>query len=76
MFTRWNKGRRQELKMLKYKKRLKRLGLENKPGKYYAFRNHSCPCSCYACSNEKYKRSVTVGSWRRDCDDVLVNYHF
>lgn len=45
-----NKARRHELKMLKFKKRLKQLNLVNKPGKFYAFRSHGAPCSCTTCS--------------------------
>ncbi len=62
-----NKGRRQELAKLKYKKRLKLRGvlnsdtLANPKGDNYnftAFKHHSAPCSCYVCSQpeEKYNR--------------------
>lgn len=44
-----NKGRRHELKMLKYKKRLKQLGLKEGEGKFYAYRSHGAPCSCMVC---------------------------
>lgn len=53
-----NKGRRQELKMLKYKKRLKQLGLTEGKGKnYFAYRSHGSPCSCPVCSPAKYNRA-------------------
>lgn len=66
-----NKKRRHELKMLKYKKRLKKIGaltcqnLATPKGidengvtyNYTSFRYHSAPCSCYVCSNKKYNRS-------------------
>ena len=48
-----NKARRHELKMLKYKKRLKKYRLdETKLGpnaNLYAFRSHGKPCSCIFC---------------------------
>jgi hypothetical protein len=53
-----NKARRHELKMLKYKKRLKLYSLkENEISNLYAYRSHSCPCSCSMCSNKKYDRA-------------------
>jgi len=53
---RMNKRRRFELKMLKFKKRLKQLCLKDKEGAFYAYRSHGSPCSCYMCSPYKYKR--------------------
>jgi hypothetical protein len=50
-----NKARRHELKMLKYKKRLKNYGLTNTVGKFYCFRSHGKPCSCWCCHAEKMK---------------------
>lgn len=39
-----NKGRRHELKMLKYKKRLAKYGLKEGPNcNFYAFRSHGAP---------------------------------
>ncbi len=53
-----NKGRRHELKMLKYKKRLNLYGLKEEPdSNLYAFRSHSVPCSCGMCKSQKYNRS-------------------
>lgn len=53
-----NKGRRHELKMLKYRKRLKQLGLREGPNKnFYAYRSHGHPCSCWMCSHLKYSRA-------------------
>lgn len=52
-----NKGRRQELKMLKYKRRLKNLSLKDGEGKFYAFRSHGAPCSCLVCSHSKFNRA-------------------
>lgn len=49
-----NKGRRNELTQLKYKKRIKRYNL--KPDdKYYALKSHGSPCSCGMCRDEKYR---------------------
>ena len=45
-----NKHRRHELKMLKYKKRLRNYQIkDDSKGNFYAFRSHGAPCSCYAC---------------------------
>jgi hypothetical protein len=51
-----NKHRRHELKMLKYKKRLKQLGLQQTANaNYTAYRSHGSPCSCWACRGTKYR---------------------
>lgn len=55
-----NKGRRHELKMLKFKKRLKLYGLKPEEGKYYSFRSHGAPCSCGVCRGEKFSRPELV----------------
>lgn len=53
-----NKHRRHELKMLKYKKRLRNLRIKEKEGgNYFSFRSHGSPCSCEICSHDKYKRT-------------------
>jgi hypothetical protein len=52
-----NKGRRHEVKMLRYKKRLDNLGLKEGEGKFFSFRSHGKPCSCFACRNQKYDRA-------------------
>lgn len=54
-----NKGRRNELKALKYKKRLKQLSLIEGPNKkYFAYKSHGKPCSCYCCQPKgKYNRA-------------------
>lgn len=49
-----NKARRFELKILKYKKRLKIYNLEN----CNSLRTTSKPCSCFLCSGDKYKRKI------------------
>lgn len=51
-----NKGRRQELTMLKFKKRLKQLNLKVGEGNFYAYKSHGKPCSCFFCKNKKYNR--------------------
>ena len=48
-----NKGRRNELTKLKYKKRIKLFGIEE--GKAYVFKSHGAPCSCWACRGVKYR---------------------
>ena len=57
-----NKARRHELKMLKYKKRLKKYGLIEKVDKdntnFTAFRSHGKPCSCWMCSGPKFNRKM------------------
>ena len=45
-----DKGRRNELIKLKYKKRLNQLGLKDGEGKFYAYKSHGKPCSCSMCS--------------------------
>lgn len=54
-----NKGRRNELKKLKYKKRLKNMSLdENMPNSNFnAYKSHSTPCSCFMCRGIKYRDS-------------------
>lgn len=63
-----NKGRRNELKQLKYRKRLKRMGQLNAESiaspkgenfNFIGFKNHSAPCSCIVCSHRKYNRART-----------------
>ena len=53
-----NKARRNELTRLKFKKRLKQLGLKQGEGNFYAYKSHGKPCSCALCRNQKYKRST------------------
>lgn len=51
-----NKQERNIKKMLKYKKRLKQLGLkEGENCKFYSYRSHGKPCSCCMCRNNKYR---------------------
>lgn len=52
-----NKGRRNELKQLKYFKRLKNLRLNpNAPNSnFHAFKSHGKPCSCWLCRGTKFR---------------------
>lgn len=52
-----NKAHRHELKMLHYKRRILNLRLKDIDGNFYNYRSHGLPCSCYACSPYKYKRT-------------------
>lgn len=54
-----NKGRRQELTQLRFKRRLRDHRITPKPdGNYYAFKSSGAPCSCWVCRDEKYSRKV------------------
>lgn len=68
-----NKGRRNELKQLKFLKRLKNLQLTNKEGNFYAYKSHGAPCSCWMCSNAKYKRSKEKINKIKTIDNDLQN---
>ncbi len=68
-----NKARRHELKMLKYKKRLKQLGLKQEPNcNYFAYRSHGQPCSCYMCSPNKYNRAKTKRNQASKTEKVWI----
>jgi len=52
-----NKGRRNELRQLKFKKRLRERGLKQKrPTDFVCYKDQGQPCSCHGCSGEKYNR--------------------
>ncbi len=53
-----NKRARFRIKMLKYKKRVRTLGLDEREGNFYAYRSHGKPCSCFVCSSEKFSRKI------------------
>lgn len=53
-----NKRLRQVMTQLKFKKRLRQLGLLGKEGKYYCYKSTGKPCSCPLCSPEKYNRKI------------------
>ncbi len=53
-----NKGRRNELTKLKFKKRLKQLGLkQTKPTDFICYKTTGNPCSCPMCQPHKYNRA-------------------
>jgi hypothetical protein len=54
-----NKGRRNELRDLKWNRRLKILGLKRiDPKDHIGYRDQGKPCSCVMCSFKKYKRPI------------------
>lgn len=54
-----NKGRRNELRKLKFKKRLSERGLKQKsPKDFVCYKDQGQPCSCRGCAGFKYKRAV------------------
>jgi len=53
-----NKGIRQRKTRLKFKKRLKQMGLLNKEGNFYCYKSNGSPCSCPMCSPNKYNRKI------------------
>jgi len=55
-----NKGRRHQLKMLKFKKRLRNYGAKpgNAGSNFHVFRTTGKPCSCFLCSPYKYAKGV------------------
>lgn len=63
-----NKGRRQELKRLKFIKRLKKYGLLDKlndpKANLHSFKSHGAPCSCSLCRDEKYRDKR--GKWKKN----------
>ena len=55
-----NKGRRNEMPKLKFKKRLKLYGLDLKTEvkhNFYKFKSTVNTCSCTTCSPDKFKRA-------------------
>lgn len=53
-----NKGRRNELTQLKFKKRLDQLGLKKEDGNLFCYKSTGKPCSCYMCSYRKFDRNI------------------
>lgn len=54
-----NKGRRNEITQLKWKKRLKNLNLPiSDKRKYTCFKAQGKPCGCFGCKPPKYKRAT------------------
>lgn len=56
-----NKRLRHKIKMRKFKKRLRVYELDRMPREFpantNAFRTTSCPCNCWMCKGESYKRT-------------------
>jgi hypothetical protein len=55
-----DKGRRNELGKLKFKKRLKNYRLKEGDGKFNCFRTTGKPCSCSMCSPKEEKDKYKV----------------
>jgi len=49
-----NKLQRTQITELKFRRRLKVLGIKHNA---YAFKHQGRPCSCYACKKPRYKRN-------------------
>lgn len=53
-----DKGRRNELRDLKWKKRLKKMNLKREnPKDFICFRDQGKPCNCWLCKRPKYNRA-------------------
>jgi hypothetical protein len=75
-----NKLRRHELKMLKFKRRMKIYGFKKElwlnptsQSNLFAFRSHGSPCSCYMCSRPdlKYNRAKEKSNYRKLAINLL-----
>lgn len=54
-----NKGRRNRSTYLKWKKRLRLFNFfEGNNSGHYEYKTSGKPCSCYACSSEKFSRKT------------------
>lgn len=74
-----NKALRQEVKKLKYKKRLLKIGAWNNDTmkspigeryNYTGYINHSSPCSCFMCSHSKYDRAKEKVDMKKYLNDT------
>jgi hypothetical protein len=67
-----NKARRHELKMLHFKRRMKKMRRISPGGNYYAYRSHSTPCSCICCQqpDAAYNRAKEKEKARRMADPI------
>ncbi len=53
-----DKALRHQMKMTRYKRRLRNVCLKQSENtKLYAYRSHGKPCSCHICSHSKYDKS-------------------
>lgn len=76
-----NKGRRHELKMLHFRRRMKKF---RRPflradgyWKTFAYRSHSTPCSCTSCRGERYSRAKEKERAKKAADpisEVVITY--
>lgn len=78
-----NKARRNELKQLKYKSRLKQVGLltqgllknpKHKGHNMTGYKNHGAPCSCFFCQqpDKRYNRAKV----REEITQALTSSQF
>ena len=65
-----DKARRHELKMLHYKKRMKKMRQVYPDGNYFAYRSHSTPCSCGCCRGDKYSRAKEMKRARKLAEPI------
>lgn len=65
-----DKARRHELKMLHFKRRMKKMRFIHPDGNYYAYRSHSTPCSCSFCRPLKYDRAKVKAAAKAMADPV------
>jgi hypothetical protein len=71
-----NKARRNELKMLKFKRRLKNRGIvDNTSINTNCFRTTGKPCSCYLCSSRSYKITGEKKKQFYDINNKLKEAH-
>ncbi len=68
-----NKGRRNELVSLKFKKRLKQIGLSRID---FSFKRQGRPCSCFICKKPRYKREnsnmISIDKWNEILAESLI----
>lgn len=55
-----NKARREEIAKNKQKKRLSLNKIDKDNSHAHLWKNHACPCSCWACKDEKYRDKPRV----------------
>jgi len=64
-----NKGIRNEITKRKHKRRCENLGVE--PENNYCYKAQGKPCSCFLCSNKKYKRK----KYKTDIDIIDAKFY-
>jgi hypothetical protein len=70
IFDLMDKARRHELKMLHYKKRMKKMRHVYPDGNYFAYRSHSTPCSCGCCRGDRYSRAKEMEEARKLAEPI------